>query len=39
MGKTAYYPQVRMNQDNSDTHQPMNDTQNMVYPIQWNIIQ
>ena len=21
-----------MNQDNSDTHQPMNDKQNMVYP-------
>ena len=27
-----------MNQDNLDTHW-LNDKQNMVYPIQWNIIQ
>ena len=28
-----------MNQDNPDTHQLMNDKQNMVYPTQWNIVQ
>ena len=27
-----------MNQDNLDTHW-LNDKQNMVYPIEWNIIQ
>lgn len=27
-----------MNQDNLDTHW-LNDKQNMLYPIQWNIIQ